>query len=93
MLARLLTSFGSSRSSTERCCTLKTLSNPSMLSERLRFRKLEMCACLKPVCCASRIPVSCLAATRPHSTCRRLSCKALNFILWIISYCYKSANP
>src|SRR5580704_5898515 len=45
MKTRLLTSDGSSRSRTERCCTASTLSMPSRLRPRLRFRKLEMFAC------------------------------------------------
>src|SRR6266478_2609527 len=40
--ARLLTSEGSSRSSTERCWTARTRSMPSRLKPRLRFKKLEI---------------------------------------------------
>ena len=49
MLARLLTSLGSSRSKTEIFCTFSTLSMPSRLRPRLLLRKFEMWACLKPV--------------------------------------------
>src|SRR5579871_3612316 len=80
MEARLLTSEGSSRSRTERCWTDRTLSMPSRLRPRLRLRKLEMWACLNPVCWASRRPVSSPVSMRSHRILRRLSCKTLNFI-------------
>src|ERR1039458_4470259 len=80
MEARLLTSAGSSRSRTERCCTARTLSMPSRLRPRLRLRKFEMWACLNPVCWARWKPVSSPASMRSHRILRRLSCKILNFM-------------
>jgi len=53
---------------------------PSMLSERLRLRKLEICACLKPVRSASFRPVTSPASMRFHSALRKFSCSVLTFI-------------
>src|SRR5262245_27942854 len=65
---------------------------PSRLSPRLRLRKLEMWACLKPVCSASRRPVRSPSSMRCHKALRRLSCRVRNFIGGVyhafIAMCY-----
>src|SRR5262249_8908572 len=61
-------------------CTCSTLSMPSRLRPRFLFKKLEMWACLKPVCSARCRPVSSPRSMRSQSFFRRFSCMVRNFM-------------